>query len=238
VSVHAQAIPPRSQSSLTYVDYEIRGQRLRIPEKYLGGWQATGPTGRVIEASWIDFAFWVSDGAPSPVRGISVSTSWPNAPGRPSSGASDFVVAVSHAEYVPPGDEGKHVLPSTRLSNSLTYLLSEPDRIEDRAFDLIRYTSTRPSIHRIICATPAGADPQVALRIDWLESNWRDGRPPNPQWQAHLFSSDGFLVALRFREVGLNRWSDVVCQTLRLLRSWKEPKDGSPNDTRCGLALT
>ena len=60
------------------------------------------------------------------------------------------------------------------------------------------------------------------LESSWIESHWAHGRPPNPLWQATIFSQkDGIFITLIFPEVALRRWSDVVAETLKLLRSWR-----------------
>ena len=183
-------------------------------------------------AGQFGFAFWLSDGQPSSVRAISLTTFWPKEPGRPSSGDSDFVVEAYHVEYLPPGEEAKELLPSKGLRNTLSnlYEMTEANRTEDSVNGLICYTSTLEAVHSVTCSTPQSSDPDVILSSHWVKRQWPQGRPPNPAWQVEIFSQeDGLWVWLRFPEIALRRWSDVVCQTLTLIRSWQTPPGQSRN---------
>jgi hypothetical protein len=215
----------------SFVEYDIRGRRFRVPEKYADSRPRSEALGRVnTTQGQFGFAFWLSDGQPSSVRAVSLTTFWPKEPGRPSSGDSDFVVDAYHVEYLPPGDEAKEVLPSKRLLNTLSHVLPEANRTEDSVYGLICYTSTHQAEHSITCTTPQGSDPEVILSSSWIKRQWPQGGPPNPAWQVEIFSKeDGLWVWLRFPEIALRRWSDVVCQTLTLIRSWQIPPSQSRN---------
>jgi hypothetical protein len=222
---HAQT-EERKATSSPIVEYDIRGKRFRVPERYLSGWQATKRPQAVIRASFFDVAFWLSDGSPSPVRGISLDTYWPRENGRPRSGDEDFVVSAYHVEYLPPDLAQKVVLPAARLQNALTSLRPEATRREESAHGLSCYLSTHPNIHHAICTPTLSPDLDVVLDASWDKRHWPGGRPPNPAWQLDLYSkTDGLWVWIRFPEVGLRRWSDVVCRTLTLVRSWQFPPD-------------
>ncbi len=205
----AQNVERQMTAPRAFVDYNIEGKRFHVPEKYLGGSQVIDRSGKLIEASWFDFTFWLSDGKPSPVRAISLTTFWPVEPGRPSVGETDFVVHVYRAQYVSPSKERELVfpsLPSQWLSSILTHRIALPQRKEDAIYGLSRYTLTVPGVHLIACATPGGSDPDVILESDWIERDWSGGRPPNPFWQTQIFSKrDGLLIGLRFPEIALSR---------------------------------
>ncbi|MEK7994134.1 MAG: hypothetical protein AAB403_10060 [Planctomycetota bacterium] len=214
-----------SQTSPAFVEYEIKGRRYRVPEKYLSIPPRADQLGRVNRTQGqFGFAFWLSDGKPSQTRLLSLNTFWPTEAGRSAIGDQDFVVQVVSVTYVPPKDEANEVLPSKKLHNSLIYLAPAPERTEDVAFGLLRYTLVRPGEHLVVAATPSGSDPDVLLRSSWIERHWPRGRPPNPFWRTSVFSkADGLLIELRIPEIALGRWSDVVCQTLTLVRSWEVP---------------
>ena len=215
----------------THVDYEIEGKRFRVPEPYLGGFTShwkDARSGRFTRTSYLDVAFWVSDGKPSPVRGISLTTFWPKEAGRPSSGDGDFVVSAFHIEYLPPGKELTEVLPSRRFRNGVEGLMPEPYRSSpELVHGLTCYTNLHPNVHGVSCALD-NQDLDIVLNADWDRRDWPGGRPPNPLWQMHLYSkTDGLWIWLRFPEVALKRWADVVCQTLTLVRSWEFPPSQS-----------
>jgi hypothetical protein len=165
----------------------------------------------------VDAAFWLSDGQPSPARAISLTTYWPKENGRPTGGDSDFVVSAYRIEYLPPGSNDKQSLPSQHLRNALVYYLPAPERTEETAYGLTCYRFTRPGVHRVLCATSSDADYDVLLQSDWIGR-----RPSNPSWQTEIYSKpDGLLIHLRFPEIALPRWADVVCRALTLIRSWE-----------------
>jgi len=230
-SATAQQREQPMQASHAYADYEINGRRFRVPERYLGGFPsgpANAKPGVFVKTSFIDVTFWLSDGKPSPVRGISLTTYWPKEAGRPSGGDEDFVVYAYRIEYLPPGQEKNEILPSQHLQRAFVQFLPASERTESSAYGLICYRSTQPGVHTVWCATPPGSDPDVLLMSDWLERSWPGGRPPNPSWRADIYSkADGLLISVRFPEVALRRWADVVCRTLTLVRSWQVPPDGS-----------
>jgi hypothetical protein len=218
-------------ASPAFVEYDLRGKIFRVPERYLGGWQATKRPQAVIRASFFDVAFWLSDGSPSSVRGISLNTYWPKDAGRPNSGDDDFVVSAFHVEYLPPDLAQRVVLPAARLRNSVTSLLAGPERRQEFVYGLTCYNSTQPNIHSVDCAPPLPSDLEVILHSGWDRRHWPGGRPPNPAWQLDLYSkADGLWIWVRFPEVALRRWLDVVCRTLTLVRSWQVP----PEQARAG----
>lgn len=218
----------------THVDYEIEGKRFRVPEAYLGGfpshWNQAKP-GRFTRTDYFDVAFWLSDGKPSPVRGISLTTYWPKEAGRPPSGDGDFVVSAYHIEYLPPGKELTEILPSRLFQNGLKGRFPEAYRSKELVHGLTCYTNLHPNVHMVSC----GLDNQeidIVLNADWDRRGWPGGRPPNPGWEVRLYSkTDGLWIWLRFPEVALRRWADVVCQTLTLVRSWEFPP--SPSQAGC-----
>jgi hypothetical protein len=226
-AVHAQS-RERAMPSSIVVEYDIRGKTFRVPERYLGGWQATKRP-EPIKASFFDVAFWLSDGAPSPVRGISLNTYWPKEAGRPTSGDDDFVVSAFHVEYLPTELAQKVVLPSARLQNTLTSLI-RPSR-QESVDGLTCYISTHPNVHSVACAPQSSYEFDVLLAANWDKRHWPGGRPPNPSWQLDLYSKkDGLWIWVRFPEVALRRWSDVVCRTLLLVRSWQFPPERGDSD--------
>lgn len=212
-----------------FVDYEIKGRRFHVPEKYLFSRPRQEELGQVHKTrEQFGFAFWLSDSQPSSVRGISLTTFWPKEPGRPSSGDSDFVVSAYKAQYVPPADESKEFLPRKRLHGALR--MTEGSRTEDSVHGLTCYTSTHQQEHLVVCALPSNPALEVVLSSHWIKRTWPNGRPPNPLWQMELFSrEDGLWVSLRFPENALSRWPDVVCRTLALVRSWQVPPGESRN---------
>ncbi len=220
----------------THVDYEIEGKRFRVPEPYLGGfprhWKDAKP-GTFTRVSYLDVAFWLSDGKPSPVRGISMTTFWPTEAGRPSSGDEDFIVNAFRISYLPPGKELTEVMPSKQFQNALAGLFPEQYRSKELVHGLTCYRHLHPNIHRVFC----GLDNQqidIVLDASWDRRDWPNGRPPNPLWQMSFYpKTDGLWISLRFPEVALRCWADVVCQTLTLVRSWELP----PSSSKAGCAL-
>ena len=220
------------QTRPSFVEYDIKGRRFRVPEAYLDSRprpEALGQVNRI--QGQFGFAFWLSDGQPSSVRAMSLNTFWPKEPGRPSSGDSDFVVQAYHAVYLPPGEDAKELLPAKRLRNMLSKDdLNEANRIGRLRVRLTCYTSIHQTQHLVACATAPGSDPDVILSSYWVKRQWPQGRPPNPSWEVEIFSKeDGLWVWLRFPETALQRWSDVVCRTLTLIRSWQIPPGQSRN---------
>lgn len=208
-----------------YVDYEIRGKIFRVPEAYLGAAPPREQLGQVYRRpQQFGAAFWLSDLKPSPVRIVSLSTYWPKAPGRPSSGDEDFVIIAPTVTYFPPGEEKDIVLPAQRLRNTLnTFSFHEGNRTQQDEYGLVCYRTTVSGQYDVMCTTPPGADPEVLLRSSWDKRDYPSG-PPNPTLSTNIFSKqDGLSIFLAFPESALRRWSDVVCQTLTLIRSWEVP---------------
>jgi hypothetical protein len=144
------------------------------------------------------------------------------APGRPASGDRDFVVIARIVTHFPPGSE-KEMLPlRQRLRNTLdTYSFREENRIEQVEHGLSCYRTTLSTAYSVMCITPSGSDPEVILRSSWSRRDQPSG-PPNPTLATEIFSRhDGLSIFLNFPEVAFGRWSDVVCQTLTLIRSWE-----------------
>lgn len=226
--VVAQARGDGSAQPPAYVDYEISGKLFRVPEPYIDVPPAREQLGRLnTRQQGFGVAFWLSDRKPSPLRVPSLNTYYPRETGRPASGDQDFIVAARTVTYLPSDVARRSVLPSQRLANMLkTNLFQEGNRIEFSIHGLNCYRTTVPSQHAILCATPAGASVDVLLSIGWDLRDFPNG-PPNPSWGAHVFSkSDGLSMFLSFPDV-LNRWSDVICETLSLVRSWQMPPDRS-----------
>lgn len=218
----AQAVEQNMQTPSAYIDYEIKGRRFRVPEKYIDIAPRPDQLNRVnVRQGQFGVAFWLSDGNPSPVRLIFSTTFWPKEPGRPTSGDTDFVVNAYHVEYLPPGEEKKEVLPSQRLQRVFANTLPASERTQETVHGLTCYTTTRTGEHSVFCATPSDTDLDVLFTTRWLESQWPGGRPPNPHWRAEIYSKvDGLLISVSFPETALRRWADVVCRTLTLVRSW------------------
>jgi hypothetical protein len=241
-SAHAQAREQQAQSPPGPVDFDLSGRLLRIPERYLavdhvraGG--RTVNSGSAVPQEAVNVAFWLSDGKPSPVRGMYLTTAWPAEAGRPSGTAADFVVSAHWVQHVAKELPAGLQSPSQHLQSALVYWLPPAERIESERHGLKCYALTRPGLHRVMCATPAGADPDVLLSADWDEKAWTGGRPPNVQWQGEIYSrADELFIRVRFPEIALARWSDVVCRTLNLVRSWEVPPHQS--HSKCSGAPT
>lgn len=213
-----------------YVDYAIRGKVFRVPEPYLDVPPSRDQLGHLnTRQQAFGFAFWLSDLKPSPVRVLSLTTHWPKAAGRPTSGDQDFIVAVRRVTYLPPGAEKEIVLPAQQVRNTLqTYNFLEQNRTEDITYGLTCYRTRVPTQHSLLCTTPPGADPDVVLKSSWDRRHHAPEGPPNPTWGTEIFSrEDGLSIFLTFPEIALRRWSDVVCQTLTLIRSWEVPSKRS-----------
>lgn len=234
--VVAQSRSDGSASPPAYVDYEIKGKLFRVPEPYIDVPPAREQLGRLntIQQGF-GVAFWLSDRKPSPLRIPSLNTYYPRETGRPSSGDQDFIVAARTVTYLPPDLARRSVLPSQRFANSLknNFFFQEGNRIEFSIHGLNCYRTTVLTQHAILCATPADASVDVLLSIGWNLRDYPNG-PPNPSWGAYVFSkSDGLSLFLSFPDV-LSRWSDVICETLSLVRSWQMPPDRSGD----GCAIT
>lgn len=211
-----------------YVDYAIAEKVFRVPEPYIDVPPPREQLGRLNTIrQGFGVAFWLSDRKPSPLRIPSLNTFYPREPGRPSSGERDFVVVARTVTYLPPDLAQQTVLPRQRLANGLrTYIFGEGNRVQFSMYGLECYRTTLPTQHGIMCTTPANAPVDVLLRIDWNLRDYPDG-PPNPSWGAYVYSkSDGLWIFLSFPDV-LSRWSDVICETLSLVRSWQVPPDRS-----------
>jgi hypothetical protein len=196
-------------------DYTIGGVQFRVPANYM----RPAADFRYLY-DHLYFAFWVSDGKPVgegvPPLGSRERAGrgyWPPEPGRPAFSDKDFLVFVLEAV---PMDRTKGLARQwwpREVAEGNKGLITREDGLDCRSY---------PTGHKD-CFTPLGDDPDISMSLyDWGDLT---------VWNMKFYSSqDSMWVRLDFPGVGQSRWSEVVCRTLFLIRSWRISGGPPPPD--------
>jgi hypothetical protein len=201
-SAHAQSPNPVQSETR---DVVLEGVHFRIPVAYQN------------PKIWVQlFSFWVSDGKPI-WSGISEVPSamlvgkgvfWPPEPRRPFDTDRDFFVKVLEVQPEGP-DDG--MARQQRMRNLITGIGPEKNQYG---------LECRTALFGKGCMTAMEGDVVMNMIDDNLYS-----------WRMHFYShSDGLSVELDIPLIGLPRWSQVICQTLVLLRTWRAAAGPAPSD--------
>lgn len=210
---------------------EVGGAAFRVPATYLnfdsdrlkGKDRPNGslprPEGSVIGIENLGFRFWLSDRAPlwigarslPPQALVGPGFYWPPQPARPFLTASDFLVHVNVRPLSQQqGMAGQAMLRGTGLPT-------------DRKIETYGRLSCAINWNRptpILCSNPIEDGPPVYIhgsaRFVFKEGSYSAMR-------LYFYSrAEELLGTIDFPEHGLPRWEEIVCQTLSLLRSWRE----------------
>jgi len=193
----------------------ISGVQFRVPASY-----KRPPVDSPNLCDRLYFAFWVSDGKPvaegvpplgskdRPGRGY-----WPPEPGRPAFSSTDFLVFVREAV---PMDRAQGLARQRwprEVPEGNKGLTTREDSLECRSY---------PTGYKN-CFTPLGDNPDVSMSLElWGYLT---------VWSMKFYSiTDSLWVKLDFPGVGQSRWSEVICRTLFLIRSWRISGGPSPPD--------
>lgn len=205
---------PRDES----YDYTIDGVQFRVPVTYMR--PSSDPN---YQYQHLNFAFWLSDGKPIgknvPPIGAKERQGpgwyWPPEPGRPYLSKEDFLVFV--AEAIPMDailGLRRQKWPRQWAGSSATPPITREYGLDCR--------NSRTDAKT--CFTQLHEDPDVSMYLQ----GWRSG---NTDWQMKFYSrTDALWVKLAFPDLGQPRWAEVVCRTLRLVRTWRVSGGPAPQD--------
>lgn len=197
-------------------DYNVDGQVYRVPIAYM-------PPTFNKDDEYLRFSFWISDGMPVGFhRKPNASMEgrgrfWPPDDGKPNVSSEDFAVRVAKATH---RADGLEAVRRDRFGGSFD---SFP-RIE-------RYGSLTCGIFpldRAVCRNPLDEDPLVSI------TGGRNPMFPGNYLDLFMYFYSGAdrleIGPLYFPDLGLPRWTEVVCRTLSLIRQWRLSNGPAPTD--------
>lgn len=220
LALGSHALPATAQDKggpgpKTY-EYTLGSMRFRVPSSYMR--PSADPT---YVYNHLYFAYWLSDAKPIgsdvPPMGTRERSGrgwyWPPEPGRPFFSSEDFLVFV--LEALPMGQAqglARQEWPREPVGPRGGVTRNE-DGLSCRSYQTGRKH----------CFTPIGSDPDVSMSLNiW---------PDNVVWTMTFYSrADSMWVKLDFPGLGQSRWSDVICRTLQLIRSWRISEGPPPPD--------
>jgi hypothetical protein len=212
--------PPSAAQYRLYADAKsstctMGGVQFRVPASY-----KRPPVDSRNLCDRLYFAFWVSDGKPE-AEGVPPLGSkerigrgyWPPEPGRPAFSSTDFLVFVLEAVPLDRAQGLARQRWPREMPEGNKGLTTREDNLECRSY---------PTGHKD-CFTPLGDDPDVRM--------WLGFGGDLTVWNMNFYSiPDSMWVKLNFPGVGQSRWSEVVCRTLFLIRSWRISGGPPPPD--------